>query len=109
MNNSGTDWDRLEKMTDSEVYENAISDPDNPPLDDRAVYVRMKDVPGETIMEKHRNLRERKCKQRVTIRYDYDILDYFRAKGKGYQTIMNDALRAFMKAEIAQNRSTASA
>ena len=109
MNNSGTDWDRLEKMTDAEIYKNAISDPDNPPLDDKAVHVRMKDVPGENIMEKYKNLREKKCKQLVTIRYDQDILDYFRAKGKGYQSIINDALRAFMEAEIAQNRSTTTA
>ena len=70
MNDSGTDWDRFEKMTDAEAYENAISDPDNAPLYDKAVYVRMNDVPGESIMEKYRNLRGRKCKQLVTIRYD---------------------------------------
>jgi hypothetical protein len=28
----GTDWDYLAKMTDEEAYQNALSDPDNPPL-----------------------------------------------------------------------------
>ena len=28
----GTDWEYLRNMTDEEAYQNALSDPDNPPL-----------------------------------------------------------------------------
>jgi putative transcriptional regulator len=29
-----TDWKRLSEMSDEEAYQNALSDPDNPPLDE---------------------------------------------------------------------------
>ena len=29
-----TDWERLRKMTDEEAYQNALDDPDNPPMDE---------------------------------------------------------------------------
>ena len=32
-------------------------------------------------------------KKRITIRIDEDIIGWFRSKGKGYQTLINDALR----------------
>lgn len=35
-------------------------------------------------------------KQAVTVRYDADVLAYFRATGKGWQTRMNDALREYI-------------
>lgn len=35
-------------------------------------------------------------KQMISLRVDTDVLDYFRNKGKGYQRMMNFALRAFM-------------
>jgi uncharacterized protein (DUF4415 family) len=43
-------------------------------------------------------------KQRITIRLDKDILEYFRslverAGGGNYQTLMNNALRAFIEGE----------
>ncbi len=38
-------------------------------------------------------------KERITIRLDKDILDFFREKGKGYQSRINNALRAFVKAQ----------
>ena len=37
-------------------------------------------------------------KQSVTLRVDRDVLDFFRAGGKGYQTRMNAVLRAYMAA-----------
>lgn len=37
-------------------------------------------------------------KERVTVRFDRDVLDFFRADGKGYQTRMNAVLRAYMAA-----------
>ena len=35
-------------------------------------------------------------KASLTLRLDQDVVDYFRAGGRGYQTRMNAALRSFM-------------
>ena len=34
-------------------------------------------------------------KRQVTLRIDADVLDWFRAQGKGYQSRMNAVLRAY--------------
>jgi len=39
----------------------------------------------------------RSTKERVTVRFDRDVLAFFRRSGKGYQTRMNAALRAYMR------------
>jgi uncharacterized protein (DUF4415 family) len=38
-----------------------------------------------------------KPKEQVSVRYDADVLEAFRATGEGWQTRMNDALRAYLK------------
>ena len=100
---SHTDWDRLAAMTEEEIEANALSDPDNPPLTDRQLAggVRLKDIPGETLLEKFRNAQKREVKQTITARFDADIVRYYKSKGKGYQSRMNAALRACMEAELA--------
>jgi uncharacterized protein (DUF4415 family) len=35
-------------------------------------------------------------KRQVTLRIDADVLDWFRAQGKGYQSRMNAVLRAYV-------------
>ena len=40
----------------------------------------------------------RPIKQHVSLRIDADVLAWFRARGKGYQTHMNEALRRAMQA-----------
>lgn len=40
-------------------------------------------------------------KKAVSLRIDPDVLDFFRSGGKGYQTRMNAALRAYMEAKKA--------
>ena len=37
-------------------------------------------------------------KQHINIRIDADVLDWFRNTGKGYQTRINNVLRAFVEA-----------
>ncbi len=41
----------------------------------------------------------RDAKQQLTIRFDADIVEWFRAKGRGYQTHMNAVLRAYVDAQ----------
>jgi uncharacterized protein (DUF4415 family) len=37
-------------------------------------------------------------KERITIRFDADVLEAFRSTGKGWQTRMNDAMRDWVQA-----------
>ena len=39
-------------------------------------------------------------KASVSIRLDQEVLDWFKAQGKGYQTRINALLRAYMEAHI---------
>ena len=69
-------------MTDEEIHTAALADPDAQPTtpefwrDGRVV----RPVPKESI----------------TIRVDRDVVDWFRAEGRGYQTRINAVLRAFV-------------
>lgn len=40
-------------------------------------------------------------KEQVAIRFDKDVLEAFRATGRGWQTRMNDALKAWLKEHAA--------
>jgi len=45
-----------------------------------------------------RGLKPASPKKQVALRLDADVLDWFRAQGKGYQSRINALLRAYMKA-----------
>lgn len=87
MNNiSQTDWNKVDSKSDEELTQNAINDPDNPPIN-KDFFVRAKQVqPPQT-------------KQQVTLRIDSDILEWFRNQGKGYQTMINNVLRAYKESQ----------
>ena len=36
-------------------------------------------------------------KEHINIRIDHDVLEWFRASGRGYQTLMNNVLKAFVQ------------
>ena len=78
------------------------TDMDMPPLTDMelSTFVRLSDLPGKTLVDRLHSLKKRATKRSLTVRYDADIVDYYRAKGKGYQQAMNDALRVCMEAEL---------
>src|SRR5271165_389824 len=44
-------------------------------------------------------------KNHINIRVDHDVLAWFKANGRGYQTLMNNVLRAFVQSR--QQRETA--
>ena len=45
-----------------------------------------------------RGLQHRPKKVQLTLRLEEDVLTWFRARGRGYQTQINDLLRAYMEA-----------
>jgi uncharacterized protein (DUF4415 family) len=80
---SKTDYVRLDAMTDEEIAEAVAEDPDAAPLDIDWTKARLVLPPG---------------KENVTLRIDRDVLEWFRATGKGFHTRMNAVLRAYMEA-----------
>ncbi|MFG1393707.1 BrnA antitoxin family protein [Xanthobacter agilis] len=90
-------------MTDAEdaaITLAAASDPDNPPLTD-ADFARMRpsaEVNPETVARARRARGPQKTptKEKVAIRLSQDVLSHFRATGPGWQTRIDDALRAAM-------------
>ncbi|MFC1852635.1 BrnA antitoxin family protein [candidate division CSSED10-310 bacterium] len=39
-------------------------------------------------------------KIQLTIRIDTDVLEWYKSQGKGYQTLINELLRAYMDAQL---------
>ncbi len=90
-----TDWARLDAMTEEEIERNAADDPDNPPWTE----------------EDWKNARVvwPQGKAPVTLRLDKDIIAWFKARGRGYQTRINAVLRAFVEAQKPRDWPAASA
>lgn len=79
---SRTDWARVDAMTDAEIEANMRDDPDwaelmNIDWSNAKIVIP---VP----------------KDAISIRLDNDVLDFFKATGKGYQTRINAVLRHYM-------------
>jgi uncharacterized DUF497 family protein len=80
---SRTDWGRLKKMSDTEI--DLSESPElTPEMFARAVV--------------RRGLRPVERKAQLTLRVDHDVLEWFRKRGRGYQTQINALLRAYMEA-----------
>ncbi len=47
-------------------------------------------------------------KQQLTVRFDADVVEWFKAQGAGYQTRMNAVLRSFVEAQNKRTRTTSS-
>jgi uncharacterized protein (DUF4415 family) len=84
-----TDYARLDSMTDDDIAKAVADDPDAPPLDVDWDKANLVIPPG---------------KDMVTMRLDRDLLDYLRAQGKGWQTLVNQILRAWYDAQINRPR-----
>lgn len=65
---------------------NRKRDPDNPPWTEAML--------GPAVVRRGRGPQKAPVKVSTTIRIDADVLEYFRAGGPGYQTRMNEVLRA---------------
>ncbi len=90
---SKTDWARVKAMPQEEV-ERLADEEDGPLPEGWESTIVMHGLPPR--------------KRDVHIRLDADVLDWFRAHGRGYQTRINAVLRAFVEARRrAETRSAA--
>ena len=80
-----TDWRRVDRTSEAELAAAAASDPDALPTD-QAFWKDARLVMPEP-------------KVPVSLRLDRDVLDWFKAQGRGYQSRINAVLRAFMDAQ----------
>jgi uncharacterized protein (DUF4415 family) len=82
---SGTDWARVDAMTEAELEAAIASDPD------------WADIPRDWY--KHATLcYPEGTKAQIRLRIDPDLLAWFKRQGPGYQARINAALRAFVEA-----------
>ncbi|NJK76602.1 MAG: BrnA antitoxin family protein [Microcoleus sp. SU_5_6] len=80
---SQTDWQRLDAMSDEDID---LSDcPEITPEQFAKAVVR-------------RGLPVAKNKAQVTLQIDSEVLEWFKLQGRGYQTQINNLLRAYMEA-----------
>ncbi len=87
MKKSRTDFDKIDSMTDEELTLNAISDSDNPPLNDEFF---KNAEPIEMPLKK----------RQITIRLDADVIDWFKRQSAKYQTHINAVLKAYKNAKF---------
>jgi uncharacterized protein (DUF4415 family) len=97
-----TDWEKFDAMTDEQVMAAAIADPDAQPLTDEQLlrFRRPPEVAGGTFIDRIRGL-SKENKVSLTVRYDADIAEFYKGRGKNYQRLMNNVLRAYMEEQKA--------
>ena len=78
--------DRLENITDEEIEAQMRDDPD---------WADFMDIDWSKAVAVYPQ-----PKNPVSIRLDSDVLDFFKASGKGYQTRINSVLRHFMQESL---------
>ena len=76
---SKTNWAKLKTMKDSDINFSDI-----PELDDD-FFTKAKLWPGK--------------KKQITLRLDPDVVEFFKERGRGYQSSINAALRRYMEAQ----------
>ncbi|MGA3318696.1 MAG: BrnA antitoxin family protein [Candidatus Korobacteraceae bacterium] len=77
-----TNWDKIDAMTGTELEASIRADVD----DVRGEPDWTQAIVGIPAPKDH-----------INIRIDHDVLQWFRSNGKGYQTLMNNVLRAFVQ------------
>lgn len=81
---SKTDWKRVDGLSDRDIARAIEGDPDT--FDPGAEWLRKASVPRPTLP-----------KERLTVRFDADMVSWFKRQGRGYQTRMNAILRAYFE------------
>lgn len=90
-----TDWERLAAMTDEEAMAAALSDSNAQPLTEEQLGKFHRPAEGTFLDLVRAQIKNNK--KSLTVRYDADVVEFFKSQGKGYQRLMNNVLRAYMQ------------
>lgn len=82
---TGSDWARINALTDVEIERMAAADHDNP----ASVAADWAEA----------TIGFPPLKTPVNAKFDVDVVDWFKSQGRGYQTRMNAVLRRYMEAQ----------
>jgi uncharacterized protein (DUF4415 family) len=86
-----TDWARVDALTDRDIERAVAADPDAPPImSAKSWRYAAVMLPGPKVP--------------VSLRIDPNVLRWFKAHGRGYQTLMNEALTSYMFDHLATDR-----
>jgi len=91
---SGSDLARLDATTDEDIARQIAEDPDAAPELTEELLERAEFFEGDRFVRRVGRPQGSGAKELVTLRIDREVLAHFRATGPGWQTRMNDALRA---------------
>ena len=81
---SKTDWKKVDSLSDRDIARAIEDDPDT--FDPGAEWLRKASVPRLALP-----------KERLTVRFDADMVNWFKRQGRGYQTRMNAILRTYFE------------
>lgn len=86
---SQTDWARLDAMTEEDLERAIAEDPDSDPelLEPPADWPALAQI-----------ITPRTPKKLMSLRLDQEVVDFFKAQGAGYQTMMNGVLLNYVRA-----------
>jgi uncharacterized protein (DUF4415 family) len=84
---SKTDWKRVDSLGDEDIDFSDIPEA-TPEMFAKAIV--------------RHGLKPVRAKEQITLRLDAEVLDWFRSRGRGYQTQINSLLRAYMEAHRRQ-------
>ena len=86
----GTDWDRVGRKTERQLAADTANDPAWSGIDDAWI---------EAAQIEHNGTINVVDKRQVTVRFDSDVVNYFKSAGRGWQDRMNAVLRRYMERE----------
>lgn len=84
-----TDWAAVDAKTDAQIAADTASDP--------AWQGFPEDWYKDAVARTDPLIRPAENKRQVTMRFDADVLEYFRRQGRGWQGRMNAVLRSFVE------------
>ncbi len=77
-----TDWERLLKMSEKDINAAALADKENPPWTKEMLAHAKLTMPQKKVV--------------IHMSVDKDVVDWFKADGRGYQTRMNAVLKSYV-------------
>jgi uncharacterized protein (DUF4415 family) len=86
---SQTDWARLDAITEAELERAIAEDPDSDPA-------LLEPPPGWPMFSLP--TAPKAPKKLISLRLDQEVVDFFKAQGAGYQTMMNGVLLNYVRA-----------